>query len=184
MIDVTHTELDDVVVVRPRRFGDDRGWFSEIYKRHDYAAAGIDVEFIQDNESFSATPFTLRGLHYQLPPNAQDKLVRVVRGSILDIAVDIRRRSPTFGRHIAARLDDRTGDQLFVPAGFAHAFITLEPDVHVAYKVSAPYSPADERSIRWNDPTLAIEWPDVDGGPVLSAKDAAAPLLTDQPDLF
>lgn len=177
------TDLPDVVEVRPRRFGDQRGWFSEVYKRAEFGDGGIDVDFVQDNESFSATVGTLRGLHYQLAPHAQAKLVRVLRGSILDVAVDIRRSSPTFGRHVAVTLTAEAGNQLYVPVGFAHGFLTLEPDVHVAYKVSGRYAPDCERAIRWDDPTLAVDW----GGsvePVLSDKDAVAPLLVDQPDLF
>ena len=184
-MEIVPTEIRDVVEVRPKRFGDHRGWFSEVYKRHALAEAGIEIDFLQDNESLSATPGTLRGLHYQLAPAAQDKLVRVLRGSILDVAVDIRRDSPTFRQHVSRTLTADEGNQLLVPAGFAHGFLTLEPDVHVAYKVSAPYAPDTERAIRWDDPTLAIDWPDVDGAsPTLSDKDAVAPLLADQPDLF
>ena len=179
------TDIDAVVEVRPKRFGDQRGWFSEIYKRDAFADAGISVDFVQDNESFSAPSGTLRGLHYQLAPHPQGKLVRVVRGSILDVAVDIRRDSPTFGRHVAVTLSADTGNQLYVPVGFAHGFVTLEPDVQVTYKVTDRYAPETERSIRWDDPTIGIEWPDLGSdGPVLSDKDAVAPLLADQPDLF
>ncbi len=180
------TDLDGVVEVVPKRFGDDRGWFSETYRRDLFDAVGVDLHFVQDNESFSATPGTIRGLHYQLPPVAQDKLVRVVRGSILDVAVDIRRGSPTFGQHVTCTLTSELGNQLLVPIGFAHGFITLTPDVHVAYKVTATYSAEAERSIRWDDPTLGIDWPEVDGvdEPTLSARDAAAPALLDQPDTF
>lgn len=179
------TALDGVIEVRPRRFGDQRGWFSETYKRDAFADAGITDDFVQDNESFSAPVGTLRGLHYQLPPHAQAKLVRVLRGSILDVAVDIRRSSPTFGRHVAVVLSADEGNQLYVPAGFAHGFCTLDDDVHVVYKVTARYAPETERAIRWDDPALGIDWPGLDGRePVLSDKDAVAPLLADQPDLF
>ena len=184
-MEIVPTEIRDVVEVRPKRFGDHRGWFSEVYKRGVLADAGIEIDFLQDNESLSATPGTLRGLHYQLHPAAQDKLVRVLRGSILDVAVDIRRGSPTFGHHVSRTLTADEGNQLLVPVGFAHGFLTLEADVHVAYKVSAPYAPDAERAIRWDDPTLAIDWADVGGAsPTLSEKDAVAPLLADQPDLF
>jgi dTDP-4-dehydrorhamnose 3,5-epimerase len=184
-MDITPTEISDVVEVVPKRFGDDRGWFSEVFKSEVLAGAGIHIEFVQDNESFSATPGTLRGLHFQLPPFAQDKLVRVINGSVLDVAVDIRRGSPTFGQHVTRVLTSDVGNQLLVPAGFAHGFLTLVADVQVAYKVSAPYAPETERAIRWDDPEIAIDWPDVDGGtPVLSDKDAIAPLLAAQPDLF
>jgi dTDP-4-dehydrorhamnose 3,5-epimerase len=183
-MDIVPTALDGVVEVRPTRHGDDRGWFSEVYKRHTLHDAGIDIEFVQDNESFSAPTGTLRGLHYQLPPHAQDKLVRVIHGSILDVAVDIRSGSATFGRHVAVTLTAEEGNQLLVPAGFAHGFSTLEPDTRVAYKVSDRYAPDCERAIRWDDPALAIDWQLPPGGPTLSGKDAVAPLLADQPDLF
>ncbi len=146
------------------------------------------MAFVQDNESFSAIPGTIRGLHYQLDPHAQAKLVRVLRGRVLDIVVDIRRGSPTFGEHVALELTADLGNQLLVPVGFAHAFCTLEPDVHIAYKVSARYAPETERTIRWDDPALGIEWPSwaalgVDG-PTLSDRDAVAPTLAEQPDLL
>lgn len=187
-MDVRATELDGVIEITPRRFGDERGWFSEVFKAEALREAGIDVEFVQDNESFSVTPGTIRGLHYQIDPHPQAKLVRVVRGRVLDVAVDVRRGSPTFGRHVAVELTASLGNQLLVPVGFAHAFCTLEPDVHVAYKVSGRYARECERTIRWDDPELAIEWPEwsdlgVDG-PTLSAKDAAGPGLAEQPDLF
>jgi len=182
------TALDGVVVVVPRRFGDDRGWFSEVYTPAPFADAGIEVDFVQDNESFSATPGTIRGFHYQLAPQAQTKLVRVLRGRILDIAVDIRSNSPTFGEHVAVELSADLGNQLLVPAGFAHAFCTLEPDVHLAYKVSEVYAPDTERTIRWNDPAIGVGWPEWSRlgvrGPTLSSRDQAAPLLAEQPDVF
>jgi dTDP-4-dehydrorhamnose 3,5-epimerase len=183
-MEIIPTELDGIVEIRPARHGDDRGWFSEVYKRHTLHDAGIDIEFVQENESLSAPTGTLRGLHYQLPPHAQGKLVRVIHGSILDIAVDIRRGSATFGQHVAITLTAELGNQLLVPAGFAHGFSTLEPDTRVAYKVSAAYAPDCERAIRWDDPALAIDWQLPPDGPTLSGKDAIAPLLADQPDLF
>lgn len=182
-MEIFHTDLDGVIEIRPRRFGDTRGWFCETWKRPALVDAGISMDFMQDNESFSADEATLRGLHYQLAPFAQDKLVHVLSGSILDVAVDIRRESPTFGQHVAVVLSAELGNQLLVPAGFAHGFATLEPDVHVAYKVTAPYAPDHERAIRWDDPTLGIDWL-TPAEPVLSDKDAIAPLLADQPDLF
>lgn len=180
------TEIACVVEVRPKRLGDQRGWFSEIYRRDVFADAGLELDFVQDNESFSAMPATLRGLHYQLPPVAQDKLVRVLRGVIFDVAVDIRQGSPTFGQHVTRTLSADVGNQLLVPVGFAHGFLALTPDVHVAYKVTAPYSADAERTIRWNDPALGIAWPEVDGvdGPTLSDRDAVAPDFADQPDKF
>ncbi|MEP1122583.1 MAG: dTDP-4-dehydrorhamnose 3,5-epimerase [Ilumatobacter sp.] len=184
------TEIPDVVEVVPVRRGDARGWFTEAYRRDLFADAGLALDFVQDNESFSATPGTIRGLHYQLPPFAQDKLVRVLRGSIFDVAVDIRRDSPTFGRHVTRTLSADAGNQLLVPAGFAHGFATLTADVHVTYKVTAPYAADTERSIRWDDADLAIAWPNVVDGvdgtdaPTLSDKDAVAPRFADQPDMF
>ena len=183
-MEIIDTTLDGVVEIRPPRHGDDRGWFSETYKKHTFRDAGIDIDFVQDNESFSAPAGTLRGLHYQLAPHPQDKLIRVIQGSILDIAVDIRRDSTTFGQHVAVTLTADDGNQLLVPAGFAHGFCTLEADVRVAYKVSGEYSPVCERSIRWDDPDLAIRWTLPAGGPTLSGRDGIAPFLADQPDLF
>lgn len=178
------TRLAGVIEVHPTRFGDERGWFSEVYRRDLLEAADIDIDFVQDNESFSATAGTLRGIHYQLDPVVQVKLVRVIRGSIVDVAVDLRRSSPTFGDHVRVTLGADAGNQLLVPAGFGHALCTLEPDTQVAYKVTAPYSPEHERSIRWDDPTLGIDWPLDARMPTLSDRDAVAPLLADQPDLF
>lgn len=183
-MNVVPTALADVLEIRPVRHGDARGWFSEVYKADIVHRAGVDVDFVQDNESFSAVAGTLRGIHYQLAPFVQVKIVRVVRGSILDVAVDLRRGSPTFADHVAVTLTADAGNQLLVPAGFGHGFITLEPDTHVAYKVTAPYSPERERSIRWDDPTLGVDWPLAGDAPVMSDRDAAAPLLADQSDLF
>ena len=181
---IVATALDGVVEIRPPRHGDDRGWFSETYKQHTLRDAGIDIDFVQDNESFSAPAGTLRGLHYQVAPHAQDKLIRVIRGSILDVAVDLRSDSATFGQHVAVTLSAEVGNQLLVPAGFAHGFCTLEPAVRVAYKVSGVYAPDCERAIRWDDPDLAIDWQLPSSGPTLSGKDEVAPFLADQPDLF
>ncbi len=183
-MDIVHTRLDGVVEFRPARHGDHRGWFRETWKRSVLVDAGIDIDFVQDNESFSAEVGTLRGLHYQISPHPQDKLVRVISGSIVDVAVDIRRDSPTFGQHVAVTLTAEDGNQLLVPVGFAHGFCTLEPDVRVAYKVSGQYAPDCERAIRWDDPDLSIKWPLPASGPTLSDKDIAAPLLADQPNLF
>lgn len=163
----------------PRRFPDPRGTFEETYNRDLWRTVGIDVEFVQDNRSVSSAVDTLRGLHFQLAPFAQAKLVRVGRGRILDVLVDLRRSSPTFGRHVAVELSAEAGNQVFIPAGCAHAFLTLTPDAEVLYKTSAFYSKAHDGGIRWDDPTLDITWP-LDGRlPVLSAKDEALPLLAD-----
>ena len=177
------TALADVVLVEPARFGDDRGYFSETYKAAAMAEHGLPTDYCQDNESLSRTPGTVRGIHFQLPPFAQAKLVRVVAGSIYDVAVDLRRSSPTFGQFVGAELSAINGHQLLIPAGFGHAFCTLEPNTTVSYKVNAAYSPESEGAVRWNDPTLGIPWPDV-AGSVVSDKDAAAPTLADDPVLF
>jgi dTDP-4-dehydrorhamnose 3,5-epimerase len=182
-MDVIATRPSDVRLIVPKRFGDDRGYFVETWNAQRFAEAGLERSWGQDNQSFSATPGTVRGLHYQLAPHAQTKLVRVLRGSILDVAVDIRRASPTFGHFVTVELSASNLHQLFVPVGFAHGFCTLEPDTIVAYKVDAFYAPDCERAIRWDDPALAIPWPDFAGASV-SGKDAAAPLLADARDFF
>jgi len=181
---VEQTSLAGVLVLTPKRFGDSRGFFSETYSRKAFAAAGIDCEFVQDNHSLSAEKGVVRGLHFQLPPMAQDKLVRVVAGSVLDVAVDIRRSSPTFGRHASAVLSAANGRQMFVPAGFAHGFVTLEPRTEVVYKVSRYYSPQHDRGIRWDDPALGIDWGVEQDRAVLSEKDRLLPLLKDAAELF
>lgn len=171
--------ISDVVEITPRRFGDDRGWFSEVYKRSEFEAEGIAIDWVQDNQSLSAQAGTVRGLHFQAPPFAQDKLVRVLSGAVFDVAVDIRKGSPTYGRWVGVELLAGQLNQLLVPAGFAHGFMTLTRDTQVLYKVSAPYSKTDEGAIRWDDPALGIEWPELGIEPVLSDKDREAPLLGD-----
>lgn len=173
---VERLHLPEVVRLTPRRFSDDRGWFSETYnQRVVNESLGGDVHFVQDNQSRSAKG-VLRGLHYQLPPHAQGKLVRVLRGAVLDVAVDVRRSSPTFGQWVAVELTDENQAQLWIPAGFAHGFISLADGTDVLYKTTDFWAPAAERSIRWDDPDLALPWPK-DVAPRLAAKDAAAPLL-------
>lgn len=179
MLDVRKLEIADVVELTPRRFGDDRGFFAETFNRQRLSGVGIEIDWMQDNQSYSKDIFTLRGLHYQEPPFAQDKLVRVLRGRILDVAVDIRRGSPSYGQWVAVELSAEAFNQLLVPVGFAHGFLTLEPDTEVFYKVSAPYSGNHDRSIRYDDPALAIDWPLGGKTPVLSAKDEAAPTLAE-----
>ncbi len=168
-----------VVKFVPKRFEDARGWFSETYQRDRFRAAGIAPDFVQDNQSYSAPAFTLRGIHFQTPPHAQAKLVRCLKGRIWDVAVDLRARSPTFGKWVAAALTSDGGEQLFVPAGFGHAFLTLEPDCEVAYKVDDFYAPECDAGISWDDPDLAIDWPLDGGSPQLSDKDARLPALKD-----
>ncbi|MEA2736145.1 MAG: dTDP-4-dehydrorhamnose 3,5-epimerase [Humisphaera sp.] len=182
---VTATEIPAVKILTPKKFGDNRGFFSETYNRATFRdLAGIDVEFCQDNQSLSVEKGVVRGLHYQLPPMAQAKLVRVTRGAILDIAVDIRRGSPTFGRHVAAVISAENWRQIFIPIGFAHGFATLEPNTEVLYKVSNCYSPKDERGIRWNDPRLGIAWGIEESAAVMSEKDRKYPALAEVTDLF
>ena len=178
------TKIPAVKIVTPKKHGDARGFFSEVYKRSDWESAGLNYTFVQDNHSHSAPVGTLRGLHFQTPPFAQDKLVRVVRGRILDGAVDIRRSSPTFGKHVAVELSAENWRQLFVPIGFAHGFVTLEPDTEVLYKVTALYSAPHDRGLAFDDPDLGVDWPLPPGGAVLSEKDRHWPRLRDLSDAF
>ena len=164
-------------LIAPPRFEDARGWFSETYSEPRYADLGIRCRFVQDNHSLSREAGTLRGLHFQIPPHPQHKLVRVVRGAVFDVAVDLRRGSPTYGRHVAAELSAENHLQFFVPVGFAHGFLTLRPDTEVVYKVSDVYAPDCDAGIRWDDPALGIPWPLGGAAPHLSPKDAALPLL-------
>lgn len=171
--------IPEVVEVVPPKFGDHRGYFSETWKRSEFAEQGIDIDWVQDNQSMSADVGTVRGLHFQAPPTAQAKLVRVLRGAVYDVALDIRKGSPTFGKHVGVTLSADKWNQLYVPTGFAHGFMTLEPETVFVYKVSDVYSRGDEGAIRWNDPALGIDWPAIDGEPTLSAKDIDAPLFAD-----
>ncbi len=173
-----------IKIVTPKKFGDARGFFSEVYSKSAFEAAGLNIHFVQDNHSFSAAVGTLRGLHFQTPPFAQDKLVRVARGRILDVAVDVRRSSPTFGKHVAVELSAENWRQLLVPIGFAHGFVTLEPDTEVLYKTSAFYSPANDRGVAWDDPDIGVAWPLPFGGAMLSDKDKRWPRLKDVEELF
>ncbi|MBL4792313.1 dTDP-4-dehydrorhamnose 3,5-epimerase [Citromicrobium bathyomarinum] len=171
--------IPDVIEVTPPKYGDNRGFFSEVFKQSAFEAEGIRIDWIQDNQSLSAPVGTVRGLHFQAPPVAQDKLVRVLRGAVYDVALDIRKGSPTYGQHVGVTLSAEKWNQLLVPVGFAHCFMTLEPDTEVLYKVSGPYSKEHEGAIRWNDPALGIDWPDVGAEPTLSEKDLEAPLFAD-----
>lgn len=171
--------IPDVKVLTTKRFGDSRGFFTETYSEKAFAAIGIQDRFVQDNHSLSGPVGTLRGLHFQLPPHAQAKLVRVVRGAIFDVAVDIRLGSPTFGQWCGATISAELGNQIYVPVGFAHGFVTLEPDTEVVYKVTDFYAPTADRGVMWNDPAIGIEWPLPVGGPLLSDKDQKHPLLAD-----
>lgn len=171
---IDQTPLPGVIVITPGRFGDHRGFFSESYSRAALAKAGIDIEFVQDNHSLSMTPGTVRGLHFQAPPHAQDKLVRCGRGALFDVAVDIRKGSPTYGQWFGTELSFENGRQLLVPAGFAHGFVTRAAETEIVYKCSDYYAPETEGALLWNDPAIGIEWA-MDGvAPVLSGKDAEA----------
>lgn len=171
-----------VVMLQARRFGDSRGWFTETWHRERAAAAGISSDFCQDNHSYSALEGTLRGIHFQRPPHAQAKLVRCTRGSIFDVAVDLRPQSPTFRLWVGAVLSAKEGNQLFVPAGYGHGFVTLEADCEVQYKVDAYYSPEADGGIAWDDPDIAIDWGIQ--SPILSDKDRRLPRLADRPPDF
>ena len=179
MIDIEDTRIPAVKRIRSPRFADPRGFFSETYNRRTWAEAGITLDFVQDNHSLSRPCHTMRGLHVQTPPFAQDKLVRVVRGRILDVAVDLRRGSPSFGQHVAVELSADSGDQLLVPIGFAHGFMTLEPDTEVIYKVSNYFSRENDKGILWSDPALGIAWPAGPETALVSDKDRDQPLLAD-----
>lgn len=179
MFSVQSTVIPGIMVVSTTWHGDERGSFSETYQQDRFAQAGIDVSFIQDNQAGSRRAGTLRGLHFQLPPAAQSKLVRVVRGAVFDVAVDIRPGSPTYGKWTGLVLSAENRLQFFIPAGFAHGYLTIEDDSEVIYKVDAPYAPAQERGLLWNDPAIGIEWPSLPVPPILAARDAALPRLAD-----
>ena len=178
----TTTRINDLIVIQPDVHGDHRGFFLESYSREQFEKAGIPAAFIQDNHSSSSSTGVLRGLHFQKPPFAQAKLIRVTRGSIIDIAVDLRKSSPTYAKWLKFELTEDNFTMLYVPAGFAHGFCTLAPDTHVQYKVDVPYTPESDSGIHWNDPDIGIEWPAAD--PILSAKDAALPLFKENPSPF
>lgn len=175
---IEETALPGVRIITPARHRDGRGWFSETFSAAALAAHGIEITWVQDNHSFSARKDTLRGLHYQRPPVAQDKLVRCSRGAILDVAVDFRAGSPTFARWVAVELSAENGRQLLIPKGFLHGFLTLAEGAEVQYKCSAPYAPECDAAIRWDDSDIGIDWP-LSGAPLLSDKDCAAPFLRD-----
>ncbi|TCK04460.1 dTDP-4-dehydrorhamnose 3,5-epimerase [Phorcysia thermohydrogeniphila] len=170
------TEIPEVIIVKPKVFNDKRGFFMETYKKSDFKKVGIDTDFVQDNHSKSVKG-VLRGLHYQLEPKAQGKLVRCIKGKIFDVAIDIRKGSPTFGKWIGVELSEENKLMLWIPKGFAHGFLTLSEEAEIVYKVSgSEYSPEHDRCIRWNDPDINIKWP-LDSEPILSEKDRSAPAL-------
>jgi dTDP-4-dehydrorhamnose reductase/dTDP-4-dehydrorhamnose 3,5-epimerase len=174
-MNIVKTNVEDVIIIEPKVFGDHRGWFTETYSKEKFKEHGVEIDFIQDNHSFSAQKNTLRGLHFQLNPKAQTKLVRCTKGKILDVAVDLREGSPTYKKWIAVELTEENKKQLLIPKGFAHGFLTLTNDVEVQYKVDEYYSPENDRSIRFDDPDIGVIWR-VDS-PILSDKDLNAPLL-------
>jgi dTDP-4-dehydrorhamnose 3,5-epimerase/reductase len=176
-MNIIKTEIDGVLIIEPKVFGDHRGWFTETYSKEKFKEAGIDIEFIQDNHSFSAQKGTIRGLHFQLNPKAQTKLVRCTKGKILDVAVDLRKGSPTYKKWIAVELSEENKKQLLIPKGFAHGFLTLTDDVEVQYKVDEYYAPESDRSVRFDDSEIGVDWGIKD--PILSEKDLKAPLLKD-----
>jgi dTDP-4-dehydrorhamnose 3,5-epimerase len=175
---VERLAIADVILVTPARFGDSRGFFSETYNERRFSEAGIGAGFVQDNHSLSAQRGVVRGLHCQIAPSAQGKLVRVVKGAIWDVVVDIRHGSPSFGQYVGAELSAENWAQLWVPAGFLHGFCTLVPETEVIYKVNAEYDPAAERGVAWDDPDLALPWPVTPAEAVLSTKDARLPRLS------
>lgn len=177
-MDIQETALASVVTLIPKRFGDNRGFFSESWNKSRMAEAGLDYDFVQDNHSLSRTVGTLRGLHYQRPPHAQAKLVRCGKGRLLDVAVDIRKGSPTYGQWVAEELSFENGHQLMIPAGFLHGFVTLEPDTEIIYKCTDYYAPDCDGAVAWNDQNLGIDWK-LAGDPILSDKAAAAPKLSE-----
>lgn len=178
------SQIPDVTLVEPPFFGDSRGWFSESFNTRIFAENGINVEFVQDNTSYSQREGTVRGLHYQAPPFAQAKLVRVLRGCILDVAVDIRQNSRTFGQFVSFELDEHVGHQLFIPLGFAHGFITREQDTVVSYKVSSFYAPEYDHGIYWADPDIGIGWGIEESSATLSEKDARLPNFATMKPVF
>ena len=179
MVETRRLAIDGLLEIRPRRFADDRGFFSETWNEAAWRDAGIGTVFVQDNHSLSRDTGTLRGLHFQSPPMAQAKLVRVTRGSAFDVAVDLRPASPTYRGWVGITLSAADWNQLLIPQGFAHGFLTLEHDTEVQYKASAAYSPAHDRAIRFDDPELGIDWPLPAENFVISDKDRAAPLLAE-----
>ena len=174
---IIETEIPGVLVIEPDVFGDHRGWFCETWNRQKLHDAGIDADFVQDNQSYTKARGTLRGLHFQQNPMSQAKLVRVVRGAVLDVAGDLRKGSPTYLKHVGVELSAENKRQFFIPKGFAHGFLTLTDDVEFVYKVDAPYAPDCDRSVRFDDPEIGVDWPCEE--PILSDKDKKAPLLRD-----
>ncbi len=181
---VERLAIPEVLLLTPEKHADHRGFFSETWNRQALSKAGLDLDFVQDNHSLSRTAGTLRGLHFQTPPFAQDKLVRVVRGAVFDVAVDLRSGSPTFGRHVSAVISAENWAQILVPAGFAHGICTLEPDTEIIYKVSNYFAPDHDRGVSWNDPDLGIDWPIAESAVILSDRDKNLPSLSELGQVF
>lgn len=183
-MEVRSTAIPEVKLIKPRKHGDHRGFFSETYNKKELAEAGIALDFVQDNHSLSTEKGVIRGLHFQIPPFTQDKLVRVIRGSVFDVAVDLRKSSPTFGKHVSAIVSAEEWNQILVPIGFAHGFCTLEPNTEVIYKVTNYYAPDCDRGVLWNDPQLEIEWPVSEREVILSDKDKRQPCFAELAAFF
>ncbi|WP_297491967.1 dTDP-4-dehydrorhamnose 3,5-epimerase [Acidocella sp.] len=183
-MDITPLAIPDVKLIKPAKFGDSRGFFSETWNEEKLAAAGFAARFVQDNHSFSAAAGTIRGLHCQLAPSVQGKLVRVIKGAIWDVAVDVRKGSPSYGKWVSAEISEANWTQIWVPGGFLHGFCTIAPDTEVIYKVTAGYDKTAERAVIWNDPSLALPWPVAAGAAALSDKDRAAPPFNPHDDWF
>lgn len=183
-MEVETTDLDGVLILSPKRYQDDRGFFSEVYNKQALKEVGIEDDFVQDNHSLSRPKGTVRGMHFQIPPHAIAKLVRVTSGAILDVAVDIRKGSPTYGEYVTVELSSDNWKQIYVPIGFAHGFCTLEPDTEVAYKVTDYWSPDIDRGLAWDDPDIGINWPVTADQAILSDKDRSQPKMADLPVFF
>ena len=183
-MEIRYLEIPGPVVVIPKKFQDERGFLSETYIGEWFCANVAQGDFVQDNHTYSASAGTIRGIYFQIPPDAQAKLVRVIRGSVWDVAIDLRKGSPTFGQHVGIELSAKNWNQLWIPVGFGHAFCTLEPHTEVLYKVTARYVPGSERGIRWDDPDLAIDWPIGSRTPILSERDRQQVRLKDSPTYF
>jgi dTDP-4-dehydrorhamnose 3,5-epimerase len=181
---ITPLAIPDVKLIEPKIFEDNRGFFYESYSLRHFEEAGIKCQFVQDSHSLSKDIGIIRGLHFQLPPHAQAKLVRITKGRVWDVAVDLRKKSPTYGQHVSIELSSKTSSMLFLPIGFAHGFITLEANTEILYKMDAYYAPSHDAGIRWDDPDLAINWPINNNSPILSDKDMALPALKDIKEIF
>ena len=181
MTTITPLAIPEVLLITPKRHGDARGWFTETWSKKAMEAAGLDLDFVQDNQAFNAKAGTVRGLHFQQAPHAQAKLIRSIQGVILDVAVDVREGSATYGQWVSAKLSGEGGEQLLIPRGFAHGYCTLTDDCMIAYKVDGPYAPQTEGALLWNDPDIGVEWGFADADVTLSDKDKVAPRLKDMP---